>query len=114
MTSMRTTRPSRNEYTCVTSRSASSVPSSARTSWWTATATRPSPASVGAHVVAAGHPAALEGIGPVDLGVQRGEHGVDVARVEGGVDVAQEGFVFHARVIAQLAGCVCVGDLGLP
>ena len=45
MTSIRRTRPSRNEYTCVTSRSASSVPSSARTIWCTATATRPSPAS---------------------------------------------------------------------
>ena len=45
MTSMRTTRPSRNEYMCVTSRSASSVPSRARTTWCTATATRPSPAS---------------------------------------------------------------------
>jgi hypothetical protein len=27
--------------------------------------------------------------------VQRGEHGVDVARVEGGIDVAQQAFVFH-------------------
>jgi hypothetical protein len=33
---------------------------------------------------------ALEGVGPVDVGVQGGDDRVDVARVEGGVEVAQQ------------------------
>jgi hypothetical protein len=40
------------------------------------------PRPVGAHVVAAVHPPALEGVRPVDVGMHRGKDGVDVAAVE--------------------------------
>jgi hypothetical protein len=44
--------------------------------------------------------------------VQGGEHGLDVARVERGVEIAQQGFVLvaDAGVISdtQLCGCVYV------
>ena len=91
LTSMRTTRPSRNEYACVTSRSASRLSSRAahdlvdadvdaalvgggeRARLHTRIDLLELPAPVVAHGGAAVHAPALEGVGPVDVGVQGGE-----------------------------------------
>jgi hypothetical protein len=54
-------------------------------------------APVVAHGGAPVHAPALEGVGPVDVAVQGGDDRVDVAGVEGGVEVAQQRFVIHAR-----------------
>ena len=70
------------------------------------------PAPVVAHRFAARDAPALEGVRPVDVGVQGPQHGLDVARVERRVHLAQQrlpvAIAVHGAMMpdTQLLGCV--------
>ncbi len=72
------------------------------------------PTPVFANRLAAVDAAALEGVGPVDVRVHVSQHGVDVAGVERGVEIAEERLVLGGHQPGKLAASSRPGQVRTP